>query len=87
MRQIYRDILKQQFRRRLLHTRAKLELTQAEMAEKLAMDERSYIDLEHGKTCCSAITLAIFLIFLCDDVPKFLEELRSAIELQLHQPV
>lgn len=87
MRRLYRDILKQQFHSSLLHTRAKLELTQAEMAEQLAMDERSYIDLEHGKTCCSAITLAIYLIFLCDDVPKFLEELRRAIELQLHQPV
>lgn len=50
------------------------------MAEKLAMDERSYIDLDHGKTCCSAVTLALFLIYVCEDVGKFLLELKNALE-------
>ena len=55
-------------------------MSQAQMAEKLAMDERSYIDLDHGKTCCSAVTLALFLIYVCDDVSKFLVGLKNALE-------
>ena len=59
-------------------------LTQAEMTEKLSMDDRSYIDLDHGKTCCSAVTLALFLVYVCEDVHEFLEELRHAFETALH---
>ena len=50
------------------------------MAERLAMDDRSYIDLDHGKTCCSAITLAHFLIYVCDTPLQFLEGLQHAFE-------
>ena len=46
----------------------------------MAMDERSYIDLDHGKTCCSAVTLVLFLIYVCEDVEKFLSELKNALE-------
>ncbi|MBP3633362.1 MAG: hypothetical protein J6J43_02175 [Oscillospiraceae bacterium] len=48
------------------------------MAEKLAMDERSYNDLDHGKNCCSNVTLALFLTQVCEDPQTFLEELRHA---------
>lgn len=87
MRKIYRNILKQQFYRNLRHSRATGNLTQSEMAERLAMDDRSYIDLEHGKSCCSAVTLALFLAYACEDVPKFLSDLRNAIDQQIHQTV
>jgi len=56
--------------------------TQSKMAERLAMDERSYIDLDHEKTCCSAITLALFLVYICADVDAFLKELRCAFEFE-----
>lgn len=85
MRRIYRNALKHHFHIQLIHIRAVTGLTQSEMAEKLAMDERSYIDLDHGKTCCSAVTLALFLVYVCDDVQGFLEELRHALETALHQ--
>jgi len=55
------------------------------MAEKLVMDDRSYIDLEHGKSCCSAVTLALFLIYVCDDIISFLEDLRIAFESEIDQ--
>lgn len=77
MRRIYRDVLKRQFNVRLVRIRTAKGLTQSEMAERLSMDDRSYIDLDHGKTCCSAVTLALFLVYICDDVQTFLEELRS----------
>ena len=78
MRRTYRDILKQHFHIHLVHIRTANSLTQSEMAEKLSMDDRSFIDLDHGKTCCSAVTLALFLVYVCEDVDEFLEELRRA---------
>ena len=78
MRRIYRNVLKQHFHIHLVHIRTANGLTQSEMAEKLSMDDRSYIDLDHGKTCCSAVTLALFLVYVCDDVQEFVEELRGA---------
>ena len=76
MRRIYRTVLKHHFHTRLIHFRDANGLTQSQMAEKLSMDDRSYIDLDHGKTCCSAVTLALFLVYICEDVQEFLEELR-----------
>lgn len=78
MRKTYQCILKVYFNRNLVQTRTTLQLTQAEMAERLSMDDRSYIDLDHGKSCCSAVTLALYLAFVCDDVPQFVEGLRYA---------
>lgn len=80
MRKAYRNILKHHFHNSLIRIRATKQLTQSQMAEKLFMDDRSYIDLEHGKTCCSAITLALFLVYICDNTTIFLEELRHAFE-------
>lgn len=80
MRRTYHRRLKAHFHRALIRTRLHREMTQLEMADKLVMDERSYIDLDHGKTCCSAVTLALFLIYVCEDVMGFLEELQRAFE-------
>lgn len=80
MRKTYKLILKCIFYENLIHTRTRLGLTQSQMAEKLAMDDRSYIDLDHGKTCCSAVTLALFLVYVCEDVYGFVEELRNAFD-------
>lgn len=46
------------------------------------MEDRSYIDLDHGKSCCSALTLALFLIYLCEDPMLFLNKLRKAFEAE-----
>ena len=80
MRKEYTKALKTFFHENLLHRREALGMSQEEMAERLAMACRTYIDLDHGKTCCSSITLVLFLIYVCDDPMKFLEELRYAIE-------
>lgn len=85
MRKTYHMILKSCFRADLLRTRNALGFTQAQMAEKLAIDERSYSDLDRGKSCCSAITLCLYLIYLCQDTQAFLEELRYAIECGKNQ--
>lgn len=80
MRKVYHIRLREHFHRALVETRDRKELSQAQMAEKLAMDERSYIDLDHGKTCCSAVTLVLFLIYICEDAGKFLSDLKEALE-------
>lgn len=78
MRNTYHQLLKEHFRAHLLRTRAALDLTQAEMAARLEMDERSYCKLEYRQSCCSAVTLALYLLRVCEDVPAFLEQLRRA---------
>lgn len=80
MRKLYHTILKKHFRKALIHTREQKALTQFNMAQLLCMDERSYLDLEHGKTCCSAVTMALFLLYVCDDLNGFLEALRLEME-------
>ena len=80
MRNLYVSILKSYFCNQLLLTRNARSLTQSQMARHLQMEDRSYIELDHGKSCCSALTLALFLIYLCEDPIVFLDELRKAFE-------
>ena len=77
MRQIYHEILKKKFYDQVIHTRDDKRMTQAEMAERLAMADRSYIELDHGNYSCSAVTLALYLCYLCDDAQGFLDDLRK----------
>ena len=80
MRKQYTEILKVFFNKKLFHRRVELGITQEEMAHRLAMASRTYVDLDHGKSNCSALTLALFLIYICADPLAFLEELRHALE-------
>lgn len=80
MRKHYTNVLKAFFYEKLFHTREALGISQEEMAHRLAMAARTYVDLDHGKTSCSALTLARFLIYVCADPVAFLEELRDAFE-------
>ena len=80
MRRHYTKVLKSFFHQKLFHSRVDLGITREEMAHKLSMANRTYVDLDHGKTGCSALTLALFLIYICADPLGFLEELRDAFE-------
>ena len=80
MRREYTKILNSHFHEKLFHQRVHLGITQEEMAYRLAMAPRTYVDLDHGKAGCSALTLALFLIYICSDPLNFLEELRHTIE-------
>lgn len=85
MRKLYRGVLKHYFSTNLYRTRMSLGYTQAEMAVILAMDDRSYIDLDHGKTCCSAVTLALYLTYCCKEPAQFIEGLRRAFETEIQR--
>lgn len=80
MRKHYTKVLKSFFHNKLFYTREALGISQEEMAHHLAMAARTYVDLEHGKSSCSALTLALFLMNVCTDPVAFLEELRDAFE-------
>ena len=80
MRKHYSRILKNFFYESLIHTRHDLGITQEEMAFRLSMACLTYIDLDHGKTGCSAVTLALYLVYLCKDPLAFIIGLRNAFE-------
>ena len=80
MRNTYRILIGKYFCQTVFTYRIQQDMTQVEMAERLRMDERSYIDLEHGKNGCSVVTLMLFLLYECSDVDNFLRELRDIFE-------
>lgn len=80
MRNTYRILIGKYFCQTVFSYRLQQDMTQVEMAERLCMDERSYIDLEHGKNGCSVVTLVLFLMYECPDVDSFLRELRKVFE-------
>ena len=80
MRKRYKKVLKEFFHDKLFRSRIELGISQEEMASRLEMSNRNYIDLDHGKTCCSSLTFALFLIYICTDPLHFLEGLRLAFE-------
>lgn len=50
------------------------------MAKILVMDSRSIVYLAHGEFCCSALSLAMFLIYCCENPLVFLDDLRNEFE-------
>lgn len=82
MRRFYFNLLKKLFRSKLIQHRASKRLTQAQMAELLMMDTRSYVDLDHGKHMCSTLTFVLFLLYCCRDPAEFIEEIRLQFEDQ-----
>ena len=76
MRNELESIVKAYFRGIALRTRARLDLTQEQMAERLAMNPRSYIDIESGVCMCG--TLTVLLLLMDQPDPKaVLEELND----------
>lgn len=81
MRNRYKQVLAAFFRHQIFQTRVEvLDINQDEMAHRIGISTRCYVDLENGKTTCSAVTLALFLAFVCNDPIAFREELRYAFE-------
>ena len=80
MRKHYETIFKRFFCTTLFRIRCDQNITQEEMADRLAMSTRSYIDLDHGKTGCSGLTLALFLVYVCTEPLDFLANLRTAFD-------
>lgn len=80
MRHYYEEILKTFFHARLMKAKASLNWSQAKLAKILCMDSRSIVYLAHGDFCCSALSLAMFLIYCCENPLAFLDDLRKEFE-------
>ena len=80
MRKQYKQVLRVYFRDKVFRVRVELDISQEEMAHRLALSCHSYVDLKHGENCCSVVTLALFLMYFCQEPLVFLEELRYAFE-------
>ena len=88
MRKTYQRLIREYFCRMIFEYRIQEDLTQLQMAERLCMDERSYIDLEHGKNGCSVVTLVLYLVFECPDSDAFLldmERLHKLAEAEIEK--
>lgn len=79
MRSEMETVLKEKFRVLALKIRYERDLTQNEMSSLLVMSERSYEDLERGRSGCSALT-AILLLMEIDDPITFLNDLRKKLK-------
>lgn len=64
---------------RFAQARKNSGLTQARFSEKLMMDTRSYVALEHGDSLCCTLTFMLYLCFLCEDVDGLVDDLRNII--------
>jgi len=80
MRKRYKKELKKFFCEKVKEFRVSNNKTQAQIAEVLVMDTTNYNHLERGKSCCSALTLSLFLIYICSDPMQFLAELKETFE-------
>ena len=80
MRKQYEELLKEFFRRRLRQDRERLGITRVAMARRLRMAERSYLDLEYGTYSCGALTLMLYLAFVCGDPEEFIRSFREQVQ-------
>ena len=80
MRKQHTEVLKTFFHKEVRQRRKLLGFSQEEMAHRLAMGCRGYAKIDNGYIGCSALTLALFLIYICEDPIAFLRELRHALE-------
>lgn len=79
MRNEMEAILKETFRELALKMRYEYGLTQSKMSRALVMSERSYEDIERGKTGCGVLTV-ILLLTKIDNPMIFLNNLRIKLE-------
>lgn len=76
----YMDPLRSYMSADFLATRKSLGLTQAQMAELLDIDLRSYADLEHGKNLCCTRVLLLYLLRCRRDRDGFLDEIGTVLK-------
>ena len=79
MKQFCKCALRAYMAKCLAKARKESNLTQSKLAEKLMMDTRSYVSLEHGKSLCCTLTFIIYLCFFGKDVEELICDLRNII--------
>ena len=79
--------LKDYLRIALLQERDILSISQEEMATRLLMSPRAYANLESGRSCCSFITMLLFLTRCCVDRIAFIDGLMRILEVTDFQDI
>lgn len=85
MKEAYRAELKRILCQRIGTARVLRNLTQAEMAEALLIDVRSYADIDRGVSLCGTLTLVLFLIYFCPEPAHLLGDIRVAFDAARHR--
>lgn len=80
MRNLYNKQLKEICHKCIVTAKVKHNLTQAQMAELLVMDIRSYADIDSGKSSCGLLTFVLYLLYLCPDIDGLIDEIRISFE-------
>lgn len=81
MRKYYKRLLQDFLAEQIRRFRAENGYTQEQMAEYLRISPRSYIDLEHNRYGCSAMTFIFFLLMLdIEEVIRLVNDFREQIE-------
>ncbi len=80
MRNLYNKQLKTICHKRIISAKVENSLTQAQMAEYLVMDIRSYADIDSGKSACGLLTFVLYLMYLCPDIEELINEIRVSFE-------
>ncbi len=80
MRKTYETILRKRLHTHLIRTRDALGITQEEMAQRLMMSVRTYVELDHGKSSFGTLSLVLYLLYVCHDPNEVLKELKEALE-------
>lgn len=83
----YKNVLKDLIRKDLHRRKEELHLTHEEMAELLLMDQRSFIDLDHGKSMAGTMTFLIYLCSVCDDPIRLLREVARSLAGLEHREI
>lgn len=80
MKQECYDVLRKQFSLHLGETKRQRRITQNGLARSLLMEPRSLAELTAGRRGPSGLTLALYLVYLCDDTGYFLADLKGAFD-------
>ena len=86
MRNEIEKLLKEELRILAIRTRARLNLSQREMAIKLEMSERSYSDIETGVSMCGTLT-TILLLSEQEDPYSYLQALKKKFNALLEDDI
>ncbi len=81
MRKLLTKSLKEELRALALTTRARLNLTQREMSDKLHMSECGYSDIETGIYMCGTLT-TVLLLAEQEDPKACLDEIVKKFQLE-----
>ena len=81
MKSIYYSSLRALLADHMRKDRKELGLTQAQMAEKLDLDLRSYSNVENDKSLCSTMTLLLYLLYICPDANALMKEIKDEMDV------